>query len=530
MGINPLTFFVELLSKNILRERHFMPGEPLLKMQGVSKHFPGVLARSNISFDLFPGEVHCLIGENGAGKSTLIKILSGVYTKDTGEIFIEGRPIEIDSPRKAQNYGIATIYQEFNLIPYLTVAENIFLGHELVKGYLGRINWKQLYKKAAKVLNQAGVKISPKVKVSSLSVAQQQMVEIAKALSMGGKIIVMDEPTSALTDMEIHELFRVIRTLKNRGTGIIYISHRLEELFEIADRITVLRDGEHMATFDDVKAVSLDEIITLMVGRKLKEQIPKVKYPKGKEILKVQSLNRKGVLEDISFTLYEGEVLGFAGLVGSGRTELMRAIFGADSINSGTIYLDGRRIENHSPVDAVKNGIGLLTEDRKNQGLVLSLSIITNTTLAKLDRISNPFRINKRKELKVVDELIKDLRIKTPGSFQLIKFLSGGNQQKVVLAKWLFTQSRVLIFDEPTRGIDVGAKLEIYQLINNLVAKGVGIIIVSSELPEILGISDRIIVMRDGHIIGGLSSEEADQEIILRLAMGKGEIKGTHYV
>jgi len=500
-------------------------GETLLKMQGITKHFPGILALSNVSFDLFSGEVHCLVGENGAGKSTLIKILSGACKKDKGEILIEGRPIEVNSPHQAQEYGISTVYQELNLIPYLTVGENIFLGHEFVKNRLGQINWAEIYDRTAEILNQLKVKISPLAKVSTLSVAQQQMVEIAKALSMGGKIIVMDEPTASLTNKEIYELFRIIKNLKKYGTGIIYISHRLEELFEIADRITILRDGEHIATFDDISKISLDKIITLMVGRKLKDKIPKVVYQRGKELFKVQNFNREGVFKDINFSIYEGEVLGFAGLLGSGRKELVRAIFGAGPIDSGTIYLDGRQIKIKSPVDAVKHGIGLLTEDRKNEGLMLELSVSNNITLSKLSRISNFFRINKFKEIKVVGELIEDLKIKTQSIFQLVKFLSGGNQQKIILAKWLFTQSRILIFDEPTRGIDVGAKTEIYRLINDLVAKGVGIIIVSSELPEIIGISDRIIVMRNGSIVSELSSEEADQELILRLAMGKEKKK-----
>ncbi len=496
-------------------------GKTLLKMQGITKHFPGILALSNVSFDLFSGEVHCLVGENGAGKSTLIKILSGACKKDKGEIFIEGRPIEISSPHQAQEYGIATVYQELNLVPYITVGENIFLGHEFVKNRLGQINWTEIYDRTTEILNQLKVKISPLDKISSLSVAQRQMVEIAKALSMGGKIIVMDEPTASLTDKEIDELFRIIKNLKKYGTGIIYISHRLEELFEIADRITILRDGEHIATFDDMSKISLDKIITLMVGRKLKDKIPKVVHQKGKELFKVQNFNREGVFKDINFSIYRGEVLGFAGLIGSGRKELVRAIFGAGLIDSGTIYLGGHQIKIKSPVDAVKNGIGLLTEDRKNQGLILELSVSNNITLSKLSRISSSFRINKSKEIKIIGELIEDLKIKTQSIFQLVKFLSGGNQQKIVLAKWLFTQSRILIFNEPTRGIDVGAKTEIYRLINDLVAKGVGIIIVSSELPEIIGISDRIMIMRNGSIVSELSSEEADQELILRLAMGK---------
>ena len=500
-------------------------GEALLKMQGITKHFPGILALSNVSFDLFSGEVHCLVGENGAGKSTLIKILSGACKKDKGEIFIEGRPIEINSPHQAQEYGISTVYQELNLIPYVTVGENIFLGHEFVKNRLGQINWAEIYDRTAEILNQLKVKISPLAKVSTLSVAQRQMIEIAKALSMGGKIIVMDEPTASLTDKEIYELFRIIKNLKKYGTGIIYISHRLEELFEIANRITILRDGEHIATFDDISKISLDKIITLMVGRKLKDKIPKVVYQKGKELFKVQNFNSEGVFKDINFSIYEGEVLGFAGLIGSGRKELAHAIFGAGLIDSGTIYLEGRQIKIKSPVDAVKHGIGLLTEDRKNQGLMLELSVGNNITLSKLSRISSFFRINNFKEIKIIGELIEDLKIKIQSIFQLVKFLSGGNQQKIVLAKWLFTQSRILIFNEPTRGIDVGAKTEIYRLINDLVAKGVGIIIVSSELPEIIGISDRIIIMQNGSIVSELSSEEADQELILRLAMGKEKKK-----
>lgn len=500
-------------------------GETLLKMQKITKHYPGVLALSEVSFDLFPGEVHCLVGENGAGKSTLIKILSGACKKDKGEIFIGGRPVEVNSPHQAQEFGIATVYQELNLVPYTTVGENIFLGHEFVKNRLGQINWVEMYDRTAEILNQLKVKISPLAKVSTLSVAQRQMVEIAKALSMGGKIIIMDEPTASLTDKEISELFRIIKNLKKYGAGIIYITHRLEEFFEIANRLTILRDGEHVATFDDMSEVTLDKIITLMVGRKLEDKIPKVVYQKGKELFKVQNFNREGVFKDINFSIHEGEVLGFAGLLGSGRKELGRAIFGAGLIDSGTIYLEGRQIKIKSPIDAVKHGIGLLTEDRKNQGLMLELSVSNNITLSKLSRISSFFRINKFKEIKIIGELIEDLKVKIQSIFQLVKFLSGGNQQKIVLAKWLFTQSRILIFNEPTRGIDVGAKTEIYRLINDLVAKGVGIIIISSELPEIIGISDRIVIMRNGSIVSELSSREADQELILRSAMGKEKKK-----
>ncbi len=503
-----------------------MVKKSLLKMHGITKHFPGVLALSDVSFDLFSGEVHCLVGENGAGKSTLIKIISGACKKDKGDIFIEGKKVEFESPRQAQELGVATVYQELNLVPYMTVEENIFLGHEFVKNRLGQIDWMEVRNRAKEILSQMKVKIPPQAKVSSLSLAEQQIVEIVKALSMGGKIIIMDEPTAALTDKETYELFETIRNLKERGAGVIYISHRLEELFDIADRITILRDGKNVATFEDVSKISLDEIITLMIGQQPKDRIPKLTRQKGKELLKVQDFNsRRGDFKDVNFFLCEGEILGFAGLRGSGRKELMRAIFGVDPVISGIVYLNGCPVKIKSPVDAVRYGIGLLTEDRKSQGLILELPIATNITLSKLSRISSVFRIDKSKEIKFVNEFVEELKIKTPNIFQLVKFLSGGNQQKVVLAKWLFTQSRILIFDEPTRGIDVGTKAEIYQLIKKLASMGVGIIVVSSEMPEIIGLSDRIIVMHNGFIVSELSGAEADQESILRLAMGNSNKK-----
>lgn len=487
-----------------------------LQMKGITKEFPGVLALNNVDFNLKEGEVHALIGENGAGKSTLIKILSGAHQMDRGEIFINNKKVAIQNPRHAQELGISVIYQELNLVPYLSVYENIFLGREHMRNKYF-IDHKENKLKAKALLEALEIKIDLEQTVAELSVAQQQMIEVAKALSMNANIIVMDEPTSALGNREIEQLFKTIKKLKSRGISIIYISHRLEELWEIADRVTVLRDGQYVAT-SDLKAMTKDELIKLMVGRDLTEQFPKREVALGEEVLRVEGLSRRGVLDDISFNLRRGEVVGFAGLVGSGRTELMRCIFGADRFEQGTIYIEQNAVEIKSPQDAIKHGIGFITEDRKRQGLMLIRPVKENITITDLDQFIKHLFIDHGQEEKTAEDLVEKLKIKTPGMEQEVRNLSGGNQQKIVIAKWLLKNAKILIFDEPTRGIDVGAKKEVYNLINLLVKNGAAVIMVSSELPEIIGMSDRVYVMSHGRITGELTAQEATQEKILAYA------------
>jgi ribose transport system ATP-binding protein len=492
---------------------------PALEMRHISKQYPGVRALDDVSLTVGVGEVHALLGENGAGKSTLMKILAGAQFRDAGEIVLNGQPVMIDSPQKAMDLGISIIYQEFNLVPYLSAGENIFLGREPRAALPGFVDFKTLYREAQQVIDKLGVRMDARTPVNRLSIAQQQMVEIAKATSKKAKIIVMDEPSATLTDHELTALFDLIRQLKSEGVSVVYISHRLEEIFEVCDRATIMRDGKWIAT-RDVADLTREEIIRLMVGRELKDAIPKVPAQPGDIALKIKHLNRTGVLHDINFEVRKGEVLGLAGLVGAGRTETARAIFGADPIDSGEIEILGKPVKVRSPQDAIKHGIGLVTEDRKQQGLVLGMAVRENTTLANLDLLATLGFIKRKEEREVAEKYRKDLSIKTPTIEQTVQNLSGGNQQKVVLAKWLFTGSKVLIFDEPTRGIDVGAKSEIYKLMNELAARGVAIIMISSELPEILGMSDRILVMHEGRIAGELSRAEADQESIMHLATG----------
>ncbi len=494
-------------------------GEFILELKGVTKRFPGVLALNEAHLSLRPAEVHCLLGENGAGKSTLMKILAGAQPLDEGEILLDGEPVTIQSPLHAQELGISMIYQEFNLSPYMSVAENIFLGREPVKGKSPIIDWARLYADAEAILKRIGVKLDVRRPVHELSIAQQQMVEIAKALSIEARIIVMDEPSATLTDHELDALFTLIRTLKHQGIALVYISHRMEEIFEIGNRATIMRDGAHIVT-KDLCDLSREEIIQQMVGRELKDEFPKEVFPVGQERLRVEGLTRRGHFEDISFALHEGEIVGLTGLVGAGRTEVARAIFGADPIDRGTVYLNGEEVKITSPRDAIARGIGLLTEDRKGQGLVLGMSVAENTTLANLKALMGRLFMDRKKERSVTEQYIHELAIKTPSGAQIVQNLSGGNQQKVVLAKWLYTESRLLIFDEPTRGIDVGAKVEIYKLMNELVRQGVAILVISSELPEILGMCDRILVMHEGHIAGELQRGAASQEDIMHLATG----------
>ena len=490
----------------------------ILKMEQIRKTFPGVVALDDVQFDLRRGEVHVLLGENGSGKSTLVKILSGAYRKTAGQIMLDDRLTEIHSPHHAQGLGISIIYQEFNLVPHLSAAENIYLGSERLRK-TGLIDQKQLITAAQELLEGLGIKIDVRLPVRELGIAQQQMVEVAKALSQDARILIMDEPTSALTDREIKELFTTIRRLKTNGVSIIYISHRLEELFEIGDRVTVLRDGVYIGTHQ-IKDLTKSGLITMMVNRELKAHYPKQKADVGEEVLSIENLTRKDALHMVNLSLRRGEVLGIAGLMGSGRTELARALFGIDRIDSGKIYVRGAPQSIKSPRQAIKLGLGFLTEDRKSQGLVMVLSLKDNICLPSVDRFSRLGFVSGKAETEAANQSVEDLRIKTPGIHQQVMNLSGGNQQKVVISKWLVRHADILIFDEPTRGIDVGAKVEIYQLMNQLTARGAAIIMISSELPEILGMSDRIAVMNSGRIVKEFSAEDATQEKILQYALG----------
>jgi ribose transport system ATP-binding protein len=486
-------------------------------MSAITKRFPGVLALSNVDFDLKRGEVHALVGENGAGKSTLMKVLSGVYQADSGEILFKGEPRDFRNTRQSQLAGITTIYQELNQVTQLSVTENIFLGSEISRG--GVIDWAEMHKQARTLLGRLHLDVDPRVTLGSLGVAQQQMVEVAKALHHNADLIIMDEPTSSLSIREIEYLFGIIEELKAAGVAIIYISHHLEEAFAVADRITVLRDGAHVAT-RPAADLDVDSLIRLMVGRDLSEKFPKEVASFTGEVLRVEGLGQGKKLRDVSFTVQGGEVLGIAGLVGAGRTELVRAIFGADPHDSGAIFVDGKQVKIRSPRDAIRNGIALLTEDRKQQGLVLKMSTGHNITLSVLGRLTRGLFTSDRQEHDLAQSYIDSLSIKASSQDQLAVNLSGGTQQKVVLSKWMATQPRVLIFDEPTRGIDVGAKVEIYRLINQLAAEGVAILMISSELPEVMGMSDRIMVIHNGTVAGFLDRSEVTEEKVMELATG----------
>lgn len=495
-----------------------MNAAPLLFMKGITKSFPGVKALQNVNFSLEAGEVHFLLGENGAGKSTLMKVLSGVYQQDQGEILLYGNAVEIGSPRKAGLHGIGIIHQEMNLVPELTVWENIYLGKEVTDSF-GFLKAALMREKTVELLARLGSKISPGAVVSSLSIGEQQMVEIAKALSYETKILIMDEPTAALTERETQSLFAIVRQLAASGVGIVYISHRMEELFLVSHRVTVLRDGTYVGTVE-TKMTTFEQLIKMMVGREMTARFPKKPAVMGGEVLRVEGLCRQNKLENISFRVRAGEILGIAGLMGAGRTEVARAIFGADPVDKGDIFINGRKCAIHSPADAIRAGIGFITEDRKHQGLVLGMSVSENLSLASLASFSQYGFIKKCVEEKMIAEHIEKLRIRTPDMSQLVENLSGGNQQKVVIAKWLATSPVVLIMDEPTRGVDVGAKAEIYNIMNMLTAAGVGIVMISSELPEILGMSDSVLIMSHGRISGQMTIEEATQEKVMVYAAG----------
>ena len=499
--------------------------EMILEMRGICKSFPGVHALTDVHFDVRRGEVHALMGENGAGKSTLMKVLSGIYRKDAGTILFEGKEVEFHSPREALEAGIAIVHQELNLIGHLTVAQNLFIGREPVRGVMIRDN--DMNAEARKLFARLGMDIDPKARMSSLTVAKQQMCEIAKAVSHNAKLIIFDEPTAALTEAEIEQLFALIRELRAGGCGLVYISHRMDEIKEITDRVTIMRDGRYIDTLITADSTK-EEIISGMVGRVIYED-PKTESRCPSDapvVLKVERLNAGKLVRDVSFELRKGQILGFAGLVGAGRTETLRALFGADPKQGGEIWIDGIKTEIRSPKDAVKAGISYLSEDRKRYGLMLQKSVAENTTMATLKQFLKGVFILKRKEKDAAEQYIGSLTIKTPGADEPVMNLSGGNQQKVVMAKWLLRDSSILIFDEPTRGIDVGAKQEIYELMNRLTEEGKSIIMISSELVEILRMSDRIIVMNEGRITGELDISDATQEKIMALATRRDGQKG----
>ena len=492
-------------------------GEVILEMKEIDKSFPGVHALDHVSFDVRKGEVHALMGENGAGKSTLMKVLTGIYSKDSGSIVYDGKEVEFTNPREAQEAGVVIVHQELNMMGHLTVAQNIFIGREYMKG--GIIDDAKMNAETNKLFDRLNIKIDPTQTMSKLTVGKQQMCEIAKAISHEAKVIVFDEPTAALTDSEIEELFNIIRDLRAKDMGIVYISHRMDEIKVITDRVTVMRDGGYVGTLI-TEDCTKEDIINMMVGRVIYEE-PKSKSnvaPDAEVVLKVDHLKAGRMVQDVSFELKKGEILGFSGLMGAGRTETARALFGADEKESGDIYINGKKVEINTPQDAVKLGIGYLSEDRKRFGLVLGKSVAENSTLASLKDFMKGIFINKKKEDEVATEYVKSLKTKTPSVDQLLVNLSGGNQQKVVISKWLIQNCDILIFDEPTRGIDVGAKSEIYHLMNELVKQGKSIIMISSEMPEILRMSDRIIIMCEGRKTGEIDIAEATQEKIMHMA------------
>ena len=495
-----------------------MTDPPLaLQMRGICKTYPGVQALSDAALEVRAGEVHVLVGENGAGKSTLMKILSGAESADAGEILVGGTAVHIGSPLEGRQLGISTIYQELSLVPHLTVAENIFLGKAPTR-WPGIVDWPKMRREAGRILSGIGLSIDPDAPVRGLRLAQQQMVEVARALADDARILVMDEPTSALSEREVGQLFATIGRLTSAGVAIVYISHRMEEVFRIGRRVTVLRDGRHVAT-RDIGGVTAAELVRLMADREVADHYPRRAHERRDELLRVEGLCG-GALQDVSFVLYRGEILGIAGLVGAGRTRLARAITGADGVERGRIAIRGTTVKIGSPADAARSGIGFLPEDRKQQGLVLPLSVERNVSMSHLSRLSRWGVMDRRRERREAEEAIANLGIRTPGPEQPVLFLSGGNQQKVVLAKWLAAQAEILIFDEPTRGIDVAARQDIYALMNRLVASGAGVIMISSDLPEVLGMSDRILVMRAGAVRLELSAAEATDTRVLHAALG----------
>ncbi|NLZ52902.1 MAG: sugar ABC transporter ATP-binding protein [Thermoanaerobacteraceae bacterium] len=503
-----------------------MSDQILLQLKGISKQFPGVKALDNVNMDVKKGEVHVLLGENGAGKSTLMKILSGVYKKDSGKIFLDGKEVEINSVKDAENLGIGIIHQEFNLLPYRDIAQNIFLGNEPTKpGPMGAqvLDKAVMYSKCNELLESIGIDLDSRTLVKDLGIAQKQMVEIAKALSLTNlKVLIMDEPTATLTKGEIDKLFSLIKMYKDKGISIIYISHRMEEIQVIGDIVTVLRDGKYIGTVP-VKETPTSELIRMMVGRRISNLYNRDYNVPGEEALRVENLSSRGKFKDVSFAIHRGEIVGFYGLVGAGRTEVAKAIFGADKYDSGEILINGKKVQHHSPSQSVQHKMGLLPEDRRDEGLIIKMLLKQNVVQASLKKVFPKGILNNRTESEVAKNYISKLNIATPGENVITSSLSGGNQQKVVLAKWLLTDSQILIFDEPTRGIDVGAKAEIYELMNNLAKSGRAIMMISSDLPEVIGLSDRIYVMYQGKIVAEFSHENANQEQIVNFAIGRGD-------
>lgn len=489
-----------------------------IEMTGINKSFGSNQVLKDAGFVLKDGEVHALMGENGAGKSTLMKILTGVYTKDSGTVRIDGEEVNFKSPQEAEKAGIVFIYQELNVLFDLTVEENLFMGKEITKKF-GICDKKAMHNRAQEIMDKMGVQIPIEAVMSDLSVGQQQMVEICKALMVDAKVIIMDEPTAALTERETENLFKVMKALRKKGVSIVYISHRMEEIFALCDRITILRDGSYIGT-ENISEIDMDGVVRMMIGREIGERFPKRDVKIGDVVLKVEGLSKDNVFHDVSFDVRAGEVLGVAGLMGAGRTEIMQAIFGSISKNHGHIYIDGDKVSIKNPGQAIAAGIGFITEDRKTEGLLLEKSIAENIEIANLKKVSNKGILSKTKQKELVQKGIEDFKIKCFGSWHECNNLSGGNQQKVVLAKWVATNPKILILDEPTRGVDIGAKKEIYNVINQMAAQGVAVIMVSSELPEVLGMSDRIMVVREGEVRGILDGKTADQEKIMTLATG----------
>jgi rhamnose transport system ATP-binding protein len=491
--------------------------DTILRLVNITKSFAGVHALRSVQLDLHPGEVHALLGENGAGKSTLVKVITGVHQPDAGEIYLDDQRIILADPREATKHGISAIYQELSIFPDLDIAENIFVGRRPTVG-AGVVDWRKMYRESEKLLDQLGVHLDLKTKARTLSIAQQQMVEIARALSMKARIVIMDEPTSALTLSEVADLFRIVRRLRDDGTAILFISHRLEELFEIADRVTVLRDGAYVDT-RPLSGVTQEDLIRMMVGRQVNDLFPKKEVQQGAVALRVKNLSRKGSFEDVSFELHAGEILGMAGLVGAGRTEVSQAIFGVEPATSGTIEIDGQPVQITSPRQAMQYGLALVPEDRQHHGLVLAMDITENITLPRLLDFSNRGWLRNKEAQQAAYNSAINMEVKATTVWQKVRELSGGNQQKVVLAKWLSTNPRILILDEPTRGIDIGTKAAVHSLMSDLATQGMAILMISSELPEVLGMSDRILVMREGRVTGMFERSEATQERVMQAAM-----------
>ena len=489
-----------------------------IEMKGIDKAFGSNQVLKNAGFFLKDGEVHALMGENGAGKSTLMKILTGVYTRDAGTVLVDGKEVVYKNPQEAEKAGIVFIYQELNVLFDLTVEENLFMGKEITKGF-GICDRKAMRAKAQEVMDKMGVNIPVNAVMSDLSVGQQQMVEICKALMADAKVIIMDEPTAALTASETRGLFEVINSLRKKGVSIVYISHRMEEIFELCDRITVLRDGEYVGT-ENIADIDLDHVVQMMIGRTIGERFPKRESHIGAEVLRVEGLTSGKLFKDVHFDVKAGEVLGVSGLMGAGRTEIMQALFGNLPVDAGKIYIDGKEVTIKNPRQAIAAGIGFITEDRKVEGLLLEKSIAENIHIANLGKVSNGLILNKEKQMAIVKKGIEEFKVRCFGPDHECGNLSGGNQQKIVLAKWVYTDPKILILDEPTRGVDIGAKKEIYNIINQMAADGVAVIMVSSELPEVLGMSDRIAVVHEGKITGILDAAQADQAKVMTLATG----------